>query len=167
MNLRAWTASILGIFAAVPSAAQDVALLRQKLKTIERLAVSPKPSESVERDLAKTVAELIKAKPDEPAVMFWLGDVLERQGKSDDAVVVWKRSIGLMSMLPDAEISPIKAKACARISQSLLARNDGAGAEAFALQSMAQDPQSGAGPAALLESSLRTGKLSAALETLQ
>ena len=167
MSFRAWTASVLGLFAAVPTAAQDVALLRQKLRTIERLAVSPKPSESVERDLAKTVAEIIKARPDEPAAMFWLGDVLERQGKSDDAVVVWRRSIALMSMLPDAESNLIKAKACARISQSLLARNDGAGAEAFALQSMVFDPQSGAGPAALLESSLRTGKLLAAVETLQ
>ena len=78
-------------------------------------------------DLAKAVAEIIKARPDEPAAMFWLGDVLERQGKSADAVVVWKKSIALASMLPDAEINLIKAKACARISQCLLARNDGAG----------------------------------------
>lgn len=167
MNFRAWTASVVGLFAAVPSAAQEVDLLRQKLKTIERLAVSPKPSESVERDLAKTVAEIIKARPDEPAAMFWLGDVLERQGKSADAVVVWKKSISLASMLPDAEINLIKAKACARISQCLLAKNDGAGAETFALQSMALDPLSAAGPSALLESSLRTGKLSAAVQTLQ
>jgi hypothetical protein len=167
MNFRAWTASVVGLFAAVPTAAQDVALLRQKLKTIERLAVTPKPSESVERDMAKTVAEIIKARPDEPAAMFWLGDVLERQGKSNDAVLVWKRSIPLASMLPDIEINPIKAKACARVSQSLLSRNDGAGAEAFALQSMEFDPRSAAGPSALLESSLRTGKLSAAVSTLQ
>jgi tetratricopeptide (TPR) repeat protein len=167
MNLRAWATSVVGLFAAVPTAAQDVELLRQKLRTIERLAVSPKPSEAVERDLATAVAEIVKARLNEPASMFWLGDILDRQGKFDDAMNVWKRSLPLPSLLPDVEINPIKAKAAARVSQGLLAGNDGEGAEAFALQSMDLDPRSGAGPAALLESSLRTGKLTAVVETLR
>ena len=166
MNFRAWTASVVGLFAAMPTAAQDVALLRQKLRTIERLAVSPKPSENLERDLAKNVAELIKARPEEPAAMFWLGDVLERQGKRDDALNVWRRSLAMKSLLPDIEINPIRAKAAARVSQSLLGQNDGAGAETSALQSMELDPSSAAGPMALLESSLRTGKIAAAVATI-
>jgi tetratricopeptide (TPR) repeat protein len=146
---------------------QDVSDLQKQLRSIERLAGNPKPSEKVENDLAKKLAALVKTHPEEPAVMFWLGDVQERQLKYDDALAVWQRAATLPSVLPKSEADRIKARICIRISQGLLGKLDGEGAEKASLQAMSLDPLNAAGSNSLLESAFRTGRLSEAVAALK
>jgi len=167
MKFASLSVAALCMFFVAPVDADDVAELRNRLRTIERLASTPKPSESVELDLAKAIAALVKTHPDEPAVMFWLGDHQERQGKFADAQIIWKRSLALASVLPPAEADSIKSKACARVSQGLLGGLDGAGAEQFAKRSMELDPLNPSGAVCLLESAFRTGKFVEAVSALE
>jgi hypothetical protein len=167
MKFASSSAAFLWLFFVASVAADDVVDLRKRLRQIERLASNPKPSESVELDLAKAIAALVKSHPDEPAVMFWLGDHQERQGKFADAQTIWKRSLSLASVLPPAEADAVKAKACARVSQGLLGGLDGAGAEQFAKRSMELDPLNPSGAVCLLESAFRTGKIAEAVAALE
>lgn len=141
--------------------------LRELLQVIERVAEMDFPTDADKKTSASFLGKALECFPQEPSVLFWQGDSLDRQNQTGTAVEVWRRALARRTDLPQSDDRVYWARCCQRLGAVALGQYKEDEAVEFARRSITFAPRDVRGYELLLDTSLRTGKLLENLEVLR
>jgi tetratricopeptide (TPR) repeat protein len=164
MSLLVWAALLGGASADEPQLAPvRTTNLAEVLAPVERLAGIASPSERDRAEFAAAVERLAKQFPDAPASVFWRAEQADRDRRKGEAIRLWTQVLESGASPTDEAGKALRARAARRLAYVKLEAFETFKAEKLAKQAIELAPLEPQGYYCLLDVSLRTGKLDAAL----
>ena len=147
--------------------AEEPGELATLVAQIERLADSPFPDEEQQRTFESLVTRCARLFPQEPVSLFWQGALRERQHDSVGAAALWRQALECRTKVSGERNEPTWARCCQRLGALHLDLREAAQAEELAQRSIRLAPGDLRGYRLLLDATLHTGHIFAALQAIR